>query len=244
MEVYLKYGNYSHPSGQTVVTISRQVTHDAYGSPQHETQIWQIAGRMEADTQAALTTALQALDAAYSVDRYDIGLYLEDGTPTAHRLLSGSTITGTLVTNRPEYPTGEGAQYSSYRDYRITVQGTIPIINVPGGESLISSQETLEITGDGGASFVVREQLVGLPIAYQVKQRTKTTATQAGYAEGYGKYPFAAQPFNNLWLKRELSRVKYIPPARTYTGASSKQVFRVEWTYLFESPGSLGNPNF
>lgn len=244
MDVHLEYGDYVHPSGEVVVVITRRTIRGEDDVATEEVINWQIAGRLEAANQAALTTALQELEAGYAEDGGDIGLYLSDGTPTAHVILSAQTSGGVMVTNRPEYPIGEGAQYANYRDFRIGIEAKIPINFVPGGSSTIISQETLDITGDGGPAFVIREQLVGKPIPYQTKQFTKTSATQSGYAEGYGRYPFTAAPIFPQWLKRDVSRVKYMPPGRTMSGPSSKQRFRIEWTYVFESPGPENGSSF
>lgn len=242
--MYLRYGNYQHASNEVSYSITRSVSHNADGSAEKETRRWALAGRLHADTPAALTAAFAALDAAYASDGYDIAFYEDNGTKTALFINNADTMNGVQVVSRPECPDGSGGQYTTYLDYRIAIEADLPIYPQSSGIALIISQETLDIQGDGGPAFVIREPLIGTPVPMQVKQRTKVIATQTGYAEAYGNYPFAGVPFAPQWLKRDRSGVRLVPPSRNFAGAASNQKYRIEWNYQFESPEPLNGSSF
>src|SRR4029079_17459158 len=85
-----------------------------------------VTGIKHAASQAALTTALGDLRAAYNVNGRDVGLYLDDGvTLTDHALPSGAALGGVRVTGLA-FPRGDGAEYSTFRTYRLTLEADFP----------------------------------------------------------------------------------------------------------------------
>ena len=88
--MYLRYGNYQHAVGEASVTISRHGLFSEAGLPRGVRERWDVQGRLQANDQGALTAAIQALVAAYSVQGQDVGFYFDGGQPSSHRIASAA----------------------------------------------------------------------------------------------------------------------------------------------------------
>jgi hypothetical protein len=95
--MYLKYGNYQHAANEASVVISKQQVFSEAGIVRGLRERWDIQGMLQAADQTALTAAIDALTAAYSVQAQDVGFYLDNGQPTSHRITSAATNGGVRV---------------------------------------------------------------------------------------------------------------------------------------------------
>lgn len=227
--MYLQYGSYQHAANECAVVISREGLFSEDGIPLGFRERWEIQGRLQAANQPGITAAITALENAYAVDGRDIGLYLDDGTATAHHLTSNATAGGTRVVMPPSFPEGKGAEYSTFRNYALAVEGILVDTTHP----ILSWVESLNFTG-GGPQFGFLETLNGAPQKQLLKQATTYKATQQGQAVGHGSYPFVPAP---IWPAAEhvhLREIVYQTPVRK--GPSGLQTeFPVRWSYTFES---------
>lgn len=243
----LKYGSYTHDQDEAAIAISKTTNFNNIGIAFSYTERWAITGRlMVADTgdpdvdQPALTTAINSLVAAYNVDNRDLTLLRNTGaTPTSHRLVSQAAIGGTRVVERPHFPEGSGAQYSTYRDYRIVVEAEIPVSQA--GDEIVEWHETLSFTGTSGMRTVHLELRTGLPQKQIVSQRTVAKATQSGRAVGRRGYLLPQPPIfpaDELFYARQ---VTYESPEAKGIGSTRVYVdWPTEWRYEFESAAALG----
>jgi len=199
-------------------------------------ETWRIVGVLHAADQPFLTSAIAALRSAYNVNGLDLGLYLDDGvTLTDHVLTSSAALGGTRVTAL-EFPTGSGAEYSTFRSYSISVEARLPRhIAEPARFS-----ETLSFEGNGGPRMVFLDTLAGLPQQQIVRQQTTYRARQEGRAVGLATYPGVAPP---IWPAAELPDQRRLILRSPRRVAGNLTEFVAEWTYVFESISPLaGGP--
>ncbi len=235
--MFLKYGSYTHSANEVSVAISRTPRYDEHDRILSMIERWEIDGRLAADTQAALTTAINALEAAYETQGQNVGLYLDDGTTlTSHAITSADTIGGVRVVEGPSYPDGRGAEYSTFRNYRIALEAET---DIAPGNTLLFWEERIETTG-GGGRFVMLQTLTGSPQKQIVAQATPYRAIQSGRAVGYGAYPLPASP---LWPASEHVDQRQVgrrsPRRRGPTGQASYEEWEVVWSYSFEDVAPL-----
>jgi len=117
----LFYGAYEHPIMPVIV-----MTQERLGAPGGAGQAWRrrwdIRGELIADGPAAIQTLIDALESAYAADGSDLELRKDDGSTVLEKLDHSDSLTGVRVAVRPEHPDGSGAQYATYRTYRLAVE--------------------------------------------------------------------------------------------------------------------------
>src|SRR4051812_10427001 len=97
-----KYGSYTHDAAELTLTIRREPVFCQGNFESAYKESWQGKGFLQAADQAALTTAINALQAAYATHGQNATLYLADGTTaTSHALVSANSYTGVRVTQHP-----------------------------------------------------------------------------------------------------------------------------------------------
>lgn len=240
MQLY--YGNYGHALGVPAITISREVVNDAGERPYIERERWQINGLLPNPDGSATTlkAAIDELVAAYSVNGYNLILYMPDGsTPSSHALYSSSCFGGTRVVQRPSFPTGTGPEGVTYRNFSLAVEGDISLIS-PGTSYTTSFTETLEFNG-GGFLDGHLEPLVGQPIKQRRKQNTTYRATQQGEAVGLFGYPPVPPPIWPAALTQPNPKFTLSSPRRRQ---GTFVDYRINWLYEYESARPIiGTPN-
>ncbi|HTI51188.1 MAG TPA: hypothetical protein VL475_09560, partial [Planctomycetaceae bacterium] len=177
----LKYGSYAHDQNECAVVIAKRAIFSPRGDRQFVRETWHVTGIKHAASQSALTAALADLRIAYSINGLDVGLYLDDGaTLTDHALPSGATLGGVRVTSL-DFPRGDGAEYSTFRTFHLTLEADFP----DAAGSLLDYAESLNFEGTGGPRRVFLDVLEGLPQEQIGTQCTTYRATQQGRAVGF-----------------------------------------------------------
>ncbi|HTU27301.1 MAG TPA: hypothetical protein VMF30_17970, partial [Pirellulales bacterium] len=128
MSLYLQFGNYVHDQGECAITISRTARVEN-GIVLGYTERWDVQGRLQivssgnpvAD-RGQLSQRITALQQAYQQQGVDLGLYFDDGAPSVHYLQSSRSAGGTRVVRPPAFPTGQGAEYSTFRTFSLSVE--------------------------------------------------------------------------------------------------------------------------
>jgi len=239
----LKYGSYAHDEGEVGFTVDRTPVDGAQGKLAGYDERWTIFGQLQAATQSALTTAIEALEAAYAEHGKDLILYLSDGTTeTAHHLKQeNSRPPGVRVASGPSYPDGAGAQYSTFRDYQITVEATIfqgpwTLDAADSPANLGSYTEVVQITGNGGPRFTVRQGLIR-PQMQLLAQSTPIVGSQTGQAVGRFAFPPPNPPSIPGVHQDQLS------PSREFSrGEDGKPVYTTSWSYTGSWVRGTTNP--
>src|SRR5262245_20752918 len=224
--MYLKYGSYTHAQNEPAVQIARRALFSPRGYRQAVRDTWRIVGELHAASPTALTAAIAGLRSTYKLNGLDLGLYLDDQTThTDHALLSGASLGGTRVTAL-DFPSGSGAEYSTFRSYSITVEADFP----DASTNLLDFSETLSFDGTGGPRVVFLDTLEGSPQPQLAQQRTTYRARQQGRAVGLATYPGAAPP---IWPTAELLPERRLVLRSPRRIAGNLAEFVVEWTYVF-----------
>ena len=237
------YGSTAFPEGSVDLSIVRAPIEGEQGVRRGTKITWNLSGQIEAADQASLTTAIQALEAAFDTNGRDAILYLPDGvTPTAHQLLNAGSSTGVKVVKLPSYPTGQGAEYSTFRTWTAVLEAEYEDENPDQDE--VSFVETVSTIGTGGPAFVIRQ---GVRRAHkqQLFDKTPVRATQSGSATGKTRYPAPPPPIWPSAEKVEQRQVTRKTPKRGGTpGQPTYTDWEINWTYTFESTDPLTNdPN-
>lgn len=227
----LKYGSYAHPSGEVSIVVEKSAVESDTGIRTAFIEAWTITGWLHADSVAELTAAIAAMESAYSVNGYDLGLYEDDGTTlTAHAMDSSEARGGVRILSI-RYPEGEGAEYTTFRKFEIRAEAEFAV----GVAGLVSYEEAITLTG-GGPRFVFLETLAGPPQKQLVKQATTYKATQTGSAMGDSAYPIPPAP---LWPAAEHVDRRSISRQHPKIVRGGFKDYTVTWSYEFESASPL-----
>lgn len=233
----LAYGNYRHELAEAGVAIARETVFSPMAMPIATREHWRIDGILQAETQDALTTAIEELSRAYRLQAQDVTLYLPDGsTPTAHRILSRNTIGGVRVVKPPSFPENKGAEYSTYRSYTIELEAETPVENA--GEIMLQWDETLSFTG-GGPRWVYLPVLSGPAIKQLVQQQTTYRVTQSGRGGLSGLSPAGCTIWLDAWHSDASSVTRKLPRLSGSGSSAVETEFEVTWNYQFESASPL-----
>ena len=198
--MYASYGSFTHPANEvTLSSVVSQRVRNQRGFAYILRKRIQILGVITLDTsgmtsdqaQAALRSAINSREAAYSIDEKNFAFRHDNGSLSSHYLDNSTAIGGVRVVDR-SFPKSDQSEYATGRTFTISLEADYPILDRDA--ELVSFQETIEITGTGGPRTIVIEVLNGPPQEQTVNQQTKVTMTQRGSAVGYTAYPFNEIP--------------------------------------------------
>lgn len=239
--MYFKYGSYSHDENEVSFEHALVAKLDSGGVPYGYTETYKLKGRLQADTQAEITTAIDALKAAYAVQFQDLVLYDNSGAITSHALLNNNTLGGVKVVEGPSFPNSMGAEYSTYRTYEIMVAADTPLPG-QGSNSTTEWSESLTFIGTGGPRVVWQPMITGTPIRQPVSELTTIKAIQRGSAVGFATYISFPAPLFPLETEHQDQRV-YERNTPQFMGGGLFRYYPSTWTYVFEFNNPLtGNP--
>lgn len=229
--IYLRYGAYTHAVSDAAVSISRATEYNDAGLPYATRETWTIRGRLIADSQAELTTAIQTLQNYYRIQNQPISLRFENtNAATAHFISPLATIDGVRVVMQPSYPIGQGAQYSRFRDYSIVVEARVKITGA--GTELVSWQQRISFEG-GQPRKVIIETLNTLPVIQQTAAHTAVVVTQMGRAVGLNDWP-APAPWLFPGAAIYTNQTANESPRTTFvSGVRLDRLFPTSWNYVF-----------
>jgi len=229
--MFLQYGSYIHDTNEAAVTIARVPQYNEGGIQTGFRETWRIRGILQAATADLLSISIRLLNVAYSIQDRNIGLFFDNGFPTAHVLLSSRTLGGIRVVDGPNWPEGEGAEYSTFRTYEITLEGDVPDRRI----GLLAWTESITFSG-GGPRFVMQQPLNGIPVRQKVAEATPFQAQQVGAAVGHFSYPIASAPLWPADEHRDQRRIERGQPKRHGNGYAE---FPIQWSYSFEAAAPL-----
>lgn len=226
----LRYGSYSHADNEVTLSISQRPVYNEVGLRAGYVASWSIQGMILGSSASDLGTKIAALESAYGADGLDLILYDSDGVTVRHAMRNTGSRTGVKILDL-SYPTGDGAEYVTYRSYSITAEA-----EYQQDLGIYSISETYTF-GGGGPQKVVIPTLYGPPIEQLVRQQTAYICQQQGQAIGVAAYPTVPGPAFPAAEHRERRRITYNRP--TKIGRYGNQMYSVSWSYEFESPSQL-----
>lgn len=242
------YGSFTHPANEvTLASVSVQRLRNQRGFVNLIRRRIQLLGVIVLDTsslttdqaQAAIKTAIDAREAAYSVDGKDFYFRHDSGAVSAHVLQNATAIGGVRVLDR-NFPKGDAAEYATQRTFTVTLEAEYDA----GGENLQSFQESIEVVGTGGPRKVTIETLNGPPQRQTTHQKTKVTMTQSGQAIGLYEYPMADLPVPVAPEFEDVDRrvIRLVSPQNQ---SGSFVNWGISWTYYFTLDQPSGaTPNY
>lgn len=229
-----QYGSYRHDVGECSIGHSVSPIFDGRGNQKSTLEKLSISGKIHADNVSDLTSKIDLLIKAYSVNGKDACLYDDSGSRTRHCLLNNNSVNGVVVTSLPQFPESDGAEYTTYRSYSISLEAEYYSSST---SPLSSFQESLSVTGTGGEKRVFIEVSEGLPVEQVVRQNTIVTAVQSGSAIGVYGYPPVPSPlFPESLLSNSVS-INKNSPTRNINGSFTN--YEIQWSYQFVSSGQL-----
>ena len=236
----LKYGNYSHELQEASVVITRDVGWNAEGVAEEITETWDISGQVHGDTFSELTQNITALEIAYSTPDKDARLVAGTAN-TAHKLLIANW--DSIRASGPNYPIGDGAEYTTFRTYAIRLTAKKFPLRQQGGDPIIEYSEVIEIQGNGGPDWVFQPVTSGNWPRADLTDRTPVVITQSGEAVGRTDYVYDIPLFSgNEWGKLRRQR-RGTPRVRRPTPSE----YPSSWQYTFGFMGGVPfvpNPGF
>jgi hypothetical protein len=227
MAFTLRYGSYSHEAGEAGISITKESLLNEADIEYGRAERWAIRGFLQGDDANDLAAKINAMVKAYST-HYQTMTLLTGGT-NAHSLPGRTDLGGLRVLKPPSFPEYQGAEGILYRQYEIEVECRYP---TAGGTPLLSWVENLEIIGNGGPRYAVRQPIFGFPQVHQVAEHTPVTAVQSGEAVGMYSYPSVPKPLWPDLLQGDRNRPKYRSPKRRGTKYIE---WPVSWSYEFLS---------
>lgn len=232
-----KTSNYTHENNEIQIrSIQRQAYYSDRGNLAGIRHTYQLRGVLQAASQAALTTALRALESAYESGPGNCGMYLDDGTTVTAHYLDNRTAAGGVKCLGIVYPEGPG-EYTTYRTYEITLEADYQ----EADNALRDFSENVTFEGSGGPRKVTIETLDGYVVEQIVSQRTPYRAIQSGSSMYYGAYPSAPAP---IWPSAEMVDQRRITPISPQIEGRNRTVYGIQWQYVFQSATPLaGQPN-
>jgi len=238
--MYLKYKSYTHTAGETELSISRETLYSEHDEPWAVRERWDILGRLQitdkgtvAANQTAMTTAINALKTAYASGSGDLVFYDDSGAATSHSMLTASAVAGVKVVAPMSFPEGRGAEYSTFRNYTVSLEATF----LDSSAGLISWTESISYRGTGGSEFVYLVPRQGNPQQQWPTQRTPIMVQQQGAATGAnGIYPVPPAPIFGLNAEHVSQR-----DIRREVPQDSSRRRQITWSFVFEVlvPGTL-----
>jgi len=230
--MYLTYGNFTHPAHEVVPVLFRKQKRYGRRGYKRSTLITLVCeGELQYDTQAEFKTAMEALEAAYLFDGYDVVFRNDDGTPTTHAIYSDQTVNGVEV-KFIEYPHNKPEEFATKRRFRLTFTA-----ERDDAESQIDFfQERVRFIGNCGPRWKSVEWAYGAATGQTLSTNTVQRIIQYGYAVGVSSYVEEWVP-DPLWdvsyEHQQLREREYIGPELRYRNKSEN--FGVRWRYVFSS---------
>jgi hypothetical protein len=186
---YFKYGSHTHTTNEVNLTRMdiRNVLSPRGLRMEKEIRLF-LVGEIQDTGSALLTKIATLIDSAYQNDYGDAGLYLDDGTPTRHRLDNTGSLTGVRIIQR-SWPKGDAAELATKRTFSLTLAAVYP----DAESNLLAWWESLELIGNAGPRMEVVETTNG-PKLFQTSPKSVQRIIQRGEAMGHTAYVLPPGP--------------------------------------------------
>jgi hypothetical protein len=238
-----QYGGYSHDQDEVMVRTSVQGIFDKFNRRMGAMVEYTIVGvKQVADnpnpevTQSNLTSALQAMADAYSMDYQNFGLYQDGGGATQHTVLNIDTFGGTKVVVPPSFMNGPWTgriEYLNRRMYYLVLRAEFRT-----GSGLYSWNERITIKGTGGPLWRYSPREMGEPQGQVLQTATSFWYVQEGENVGRMDWEPPADPLYPSIEHGEM-RVRTFETAKDVV-VGGAEMFGTSWKYFMEAVTSQG----
>jgi len=235
----LKVGSFSHEVNDVQLESHRRVSrYNERNRRRSRVHTLEVRGRLKidvagGDTVSDLTNAIRALETAYQDDDVQVGLYLNDGTPTAHVLTTADSLSGINILDL-NFNDPVGADYVVTRHFRATFQAEY----IQTESQITSFKESVRTIGNGGPQFQVTALPRGLPRVDLITQRTPQIIFQTGSAVGYLGWPegVVPPPVFPLWEQQQRRTIERIG-GESFRHYVIDRGIRWAYTFIRQEPG-------
>lgn len=238
--------DYELPENGVNLSTSAPAEKSPAGQILSYTYTFSLKGTLRGATQAAVTAAVQALQAACARQDGDLILYHDDMSQSSVVLKTAGSLYGVKCTLAPSFPTTFGTENLLKRTFNVTFEATYPTGVNPDGtgtedpelsDTSVLFRETVTIT-KGLPRVAFHEDINGLaPIKEIIVPVTTWKASQQGQAVGYLGYPIPPPP---IWPADQLT--EDVTDEGSEDGVKN---WTRSWSYTFESAGPLvGYPHY
>jgi len=225
--VYFKYGNYTHAASEASVRLTTQNVYSRRGIHHRTRKVLTVGGSLVATSEATMTTAIAALETAYSEDGHTGGLYQTDGTLVdEHSIEQNQYTIGKVRVSSLGWPQGGGV-YATNREFLVTLEAEY---FEPGTSNILEFNETLRHIGTGGPRRVVIPLIDGAPQIQYPQLVTAQYAIQSGRSLGLQGYVLPnkiAYPSHEEVHRRDIAMTDPEYVNGTYLN------YPMTWTYYF-----------
>lgn len=233
----LKIGGTPHPARKAWIAVSKRERISKIGRRMWYDTVIDCGGTLlqKDGDNAALSSQMQAWDAACAGSK-DIVLYLMDGTtPTYHNYRNADTIKGirlerfAWLKGNPSVRDAYGSGTENYikRSWQARFVGEF----LASEHSLVEWYEWIEVIGDGGPIFVAKGAQTG-PVQFQQTQAfSSVKLIQGGSAVGLLAPPPIPDAIFPAAVHRERTKIGQFTP--TY-GPLRNTGFGKRWTFFME----------
>lgn len=227
------YGSYAFAANELFVSSWTQEAQFTRRGWMRSNLITATLGGFKTGNAAAVTTAVNAMVAALSVNGQDFGLYDDSGNLTYFALPSAGSYGGVKVISKPSFQQVDGAQLATRLDYMFTLQAEYPVTESAVGAGIVQYQETLTFSG-GIPVLIVRPCVNSQPVEQVVSPCSPFVVNQSGILITLSANPQANPP---LWPDKLVDRQVSPVTADLNRGGFVQQA--VSWSYTFQSATAL-----
>lgn len=233
--MYLKYGSFQfHPWEASFAGVSIEPQFTENNVRKYDTITFHVTGDVcgtNYSTQADINSRLQQIISAVAMDYQDIGLYLDDGTPTVHYLQSDHPLNMTgNQTFYSRWPEVKGGEFVSGRKFAFGVRAQV----LDYIDNLIDYRDNIKLVGNAGPIYEWRRRRKWGHYPVRLANDSLQTVHHFGYAIGMldrilPPTPLYPEPF----LRNHRAEV-------TWTGRRRMGFAHIEpvtqWNYIYDLP--------
>ena len=228
--MYFTYGSYTHDRGEILLssyTVQRMKSKRNRIMFHRHTMT--LMGEICVTGQDAIKSRLESIQSAYNVDGEDAILHHDDGTNSAHRMISNQSLNGVRVLTF-DYPKGTDGEYVTGRTYRIVLQADYLVEE----DSIYAFRENLVFMGNTGMKWELVPHFNGPPTSKVIYNQTPQKIVQTGQAVGLTGYPLLPGPlYAANYEHQDLRRVTYTNPSLLQR--NKNLLYTVDYQYVFSS---------
>lgn len=238
------YGGYTHDRDEVAVRSAVTAVYDTFGRQMADVVEYTLLGVLQVPNnvdplvmQAALTTKLNGLIAAYAVPDQDFAVNLDNGVKSAHFIDSSKTFYGVQVVRPPAFLNGPWTgriEYLNRRTYTITLRAEFRYGDgTPEAPDLFSYRERILIKGTGSPKWRYSPRQVGTPQAQTLQTITTFYYVQEGESVGRQGFPAPNDPLYPIIEHGEDRVIGYSSPADM--SINGNEMFATQWRYVMEA---------
>lgn len=237
--MYFTFGSYSTPSNSSWFDLAYTAIYGPRGTKIGEDQRWTIHTVLIGSSQSALDTLITDHEAGMRSTTGDLTFFKDDGSETAHKILSAQTQDGIkfMGISYPGYLPGLWGSGTEYVNLRYAVTRHRAFV-FDTEDNIIDYWQGMMFSL-GGYDYAVPGAFVGPP-QFQITQlQAPFEAVQRGRAIGLFSNPGPGSPLVNLQPKPGLHNSYVDPQSPKNFGRIASWGYPTYWQYRFLSPGPL-----